>query len=308
MRALERVNPPGGRCRLRFFLYLVVALFGGMHLVAAAAAVRDARDIRTLLAAVKEPALGFAEAGADKAWTWRIQQDPLRAPADGGVESHVAGTAVALAALIGLPFARIRCAIPDDLLVGTLAAATGRAGGMRASWLKAVQAGGAAAPAPAIEAPPASGGEGHHGHHGHHGGKAHGPEYASLQQLMVGTALVYAFMAVRSLLPPAALAGEMAKSARVFAGVKEPRGRGFGELRMVFTSLLFAANMPQGKQWLARARMWQLILLQARARRARGAAAGVLTRSRRPPRVAPAARGRPLRAVEQPGVRAAGAR
>ena len=54
----------------------------------------------------------------------------------------------------------------------------------------------------------------------------------------------------------------MAKSARVFAGVREPRGRDFCELTSLFTAMLFQANIPRGKQWVARARLWQLILLQ----------------------------------------------
>ena len=80
--------------------------------------------------------------------------------------------------------------------------------------------------------------------------------------LMVSTALVYGFLSARNLVQPETLSAEMAKSARQLAGVRDARGRGFADLVELFEAMLYNANIPRGKQWLVRVRLWQLILLQ----------------------------------------------
>ena len=90
------------------------------------------------------------------------------------------------------------------------------------------------------------------------------PEAARQSAVMVSTALVFGFLAARNTLSAQQHATEMAKTARALAGVRDVRGRGFTQLTQLFTAMLFSANIPRGKKWLVRIRLWQLILLQAR--------------------------------------------
>ena len=112
---------------IRFLIMVVAIVFGGMLFGSALLSIRDKRDARLKLAAVQSKAMGFASAGG--LWTWRLSQEPL---------PGVSGSAVELAALLGLPFARLACSIPEAMLgVESLSAAVGRHGGMSAAALKA---------------------------------------------------------------------------------------------------------------------------------------------------------------------------
>ena len=152
---LTALSPLDIITKLRFFLYLVCAMFGAMHVAGAFAAVLDLRDRRGTLAVLQdERELGFVRYGPDGAWTWRLLQarsprfrangcqplpplraasaylarrpsrvqDPLLEPLPGEVESHVSGSLVAFASLVGLPYARVRSALPEDLLPGRIGA------------------------------------------------------------------------------------------------------------------------------------------------------------------------------------------
>lgn len=86
------------------------------------------------------------------------------------------------------------------------------------------------------------------------------PRIARVQ--MASTALVYGLMSIRNCVTPTELNEQLARSARFFDGVKDFVGRDFRRLHFMFVGLLFRCNIPMGKKWLARARLWRLILLQ----------------------------------------------
>ena len=87
-------------------------------------------------------------------------------------------------------------------------------------------------------------------------------EESTRGHLLAGTALVFADMAVKNTMRPAALAAEVAKSARFFRGVRDGAGHSFGELYYLFTGMLFPANLPQDSLWMPRSRLWRFVLLQ----------------------------------------------
>jgi hypothetical protein len=57
----------------------------------------------------------------DGAWLWRFTLEPLRSEVD-----TPRGSAVHLTSLLGIPFARLRAALPDELLSWDMGAAMGR--------------------------------------------------------------------------------------------------------------------------------------------------------------------------------------
>ena len=82
---------------------------------------------------------------------------------------------------------------------------------------------------------------------------------------MTGTALMFALASLRNFCAPEVLEQEVAKAARFFAGTTDEVGHSFRRLHFLFCGLLFPCNMPRDKRWLARCRLWRLILTQARA-------------------------------------------
>ncbi len=111
-------------------------LFAGMHLISWVLARFDARDFRRLSALAHSPELGctHVDASGVTLWTWRFVQDEL--VLNTKFAGRVSGSAVACAGFIGMPFARLACAIPDTMF-GTLPtnACIGRADGLCPSRL-----------------------------------------------------------------------------------------------------------------------------------------------------------------------------
>jgi hypothetical protein len=82
---------------------------------------RDGHDRKHLVQMTFSDKLGFATT-AGGLWTWRLRQNPL---------PGVSGPAVELAALFGIPFTRLACAVPEELLgVVSVSEAVGREVGM----------------------------------------------------------------------------------------------------------------------------------------------------------------------------------
>jgi hypothetical protein len=81
-----------------------------VNLGAAAGFALDARERRAFLARLQADDVGFRTGKDDSCWLWRFSLDLLQ----GDIDSPT-GTAVALTALLGLPFARLRTAIPDEV-------------------------------------------------------------------------------------------------------------------------------------------------------------------------------------------------
>ena len=82
---------------------------------------------------------------------------------------------------------------------------------------------------------------------------------APSQQAVASTALVYAVMATHGLLPERRLAKRVAASAEHFRDVE---GRGLTDWITLFTIMLSVGNMNSSKEWMARGRLWRLVLMQ----------------------------------------------
>ena len=121
---------------IRFLVMVVGCLFGGMLFGSALLSFRDGHDRKHLVQMTFSDKLGFATTTGGL-WTWRLHQNPL---------PGVSGPAVELAALLGIPFARLACAIPEEMLgVNAVGEAVGRVGGMsRVALSPAAAAAGAA--------------------------------------------------------------------------------------------------------------------------------------------------------------------
>lgn len=102
--------------RLRALLGVVLCLFGAMHLFAAAAFALDRRHDNAKRSGLFRAELGFRQ-HAGGAWTWSAPQGKV----DGAMGRN-AGPFTALARLVGVPPVRLRAAIPEELLPGSLRA------------------------------------------------------------------------------------------------------------------------------------------------------------------------------------------
>jgi hypothetical protein len=81
--------------------------------------------------------------------------------------------------------------------------------------------------------------------------------------VMAGTALVFAFMANAKTVPVTELSSRVAAAARHFAGVRAAGlAHDFGTLLGMFTVMLSPGNLSARGDWLDKARLWRLILLQ----------------------------------------------
>jgi hypothetical protein len=81
-----------------------------VNLGAAVGFLLDARERRAFVAHLQTEEVGFRFGKDDSCWLWRFSLAPLK----GDIDSPT-GTAVAITALLGLPFARLRTAIPDEV-------------------------------------------------------------------------------------------------------------------------------------------------------------------------------------------------
>ena len=89
----------------------------------------DRRERRLYLERLRQPHMGYRVA-EDGAWLWSFSVDPMRDIIDAPV-----GPAVEICELLGIPFARLRFALPDEMLSWDMSVALGRTYGMsRSGW------------------------------------------------------------------------------------------------------------------------------------------------------------------------------
>ena len=268
----------------------------------------DVGEKRRTLAALQSPECGF-QALPGGVWTWSCEQEPLteavQAPR---------GSAFALSAVIGLPFVRLRAALPEDYFAGTVGQALGRRAGLSARGLQDAHDENVAAMkqladafsccAPAAKPQkriPAFGGAKYDGSDP----EDNSPNYQAMPlrpkgvvgpillpksrrapspdempapprlrkpaaadarptpSRLVGTALALAFCANAKTLSVVELARRTAAASAFFSGITVPGTmHGFDDLLARFKVLLSPGNMSTRGDWLAKARLWRLILLQ----------------------------------------------
>jgi hypothetical protein len=115
--------------KLKLLFIVVIALFGGMNLGAAVGALMDQRERADVNARLRTAACGFRVL-EDGTQLWRFALHPLTeelAPPQ--------GPAVQLSLVLGMPFARLRAAMPDSMFSSDLSAALGRRHGFSAAGL-----------------------------------------------------------------------------------------------------------------------------------------------------------------------------
>ena len=123
------------RClqKLKLLFTVVVTLFGLLHIGAVTAWVMDSREKQHVADRLRDPACGYriTDSGVT---LWRFGLDPL--PDEIAAPS---GPAVMLAAVFGLPMARLRAAMPDELFTTDFAASLGRKHGFSASGMQSTR-------------------------------------------------------------------------------------------------------------------------------------------------------------------------
>lgn len=266
---LVAIKPTDVVTKIKFFFILVILLFAFMHIGGLFAFFLDRRDRQRIIDDIRDPEkCGFAE--IDDAWTWSLTQEKSDDPV-----MPVKGTVVSFCACVGIPFTRIRSAIPEDTLDTTAPThlMVGRYVGLSTQFHEGsdkdvlkerlhTMFGGGCIAANAV----APGGydieKGGYGQKQQQQQQAPGAAAADFQR-MASTALVMAFLFVRNVYPPEELTEMLQKCTILFGeGLRDPSGKNFRELHFLFVALLHQDNMPRDRDWFTRARLWRLILLQ----------------------------------------------
>jgi len=266
------LNPADIVSKLTMLFALVISLFGVMTLGAVFGMVSDGRERQRLIAKLQDDDAGFRETD-DGAWLWRFSLD------GGKDDGCPAGPAVRICAIIGVPFARIRVAIPDDMATWTSGAALG---GNNAALSVSELEGTLHSKSRRLtdfmrsgiddnESPPAftprsmsllTASSVHavddtpvtpfsHAIHAPH---------APLDEFL-GTALVLACLHAQLLMPLERVKALSAAARRHFAGVHTLAGRDWDFVKDTFTSA-FDGNLNQRERWLFTARLIKLVLCQ----------------------------------------------
>ena len=238
-----------------------------------------------LVARLKTREAGFSVAPGDPdCFLWRFQLEEL--------VDEIAppgGTAVVLSEIMGIPFARLRAALPDAWLTSAMASALGHKSCFSLSGMnnalplqkaltqrmrtKRVSSTGAA-PASAASSP----------------SRASNPGASRLEELvaasvadtscdavgkepplpkathleeMLGTALVLAYLQAACLMPVVQLAQHRSAAKRHFGSARFPNGRSFNVTCTDLVTLMSPGILDVRHKWLIRARLWKLILSQS---------------------------------------------
>ena len=267
------ISPKDIITKLRFFLCVICVLFGVMHIGAFIGAALDAAGKKRVLKALLSDAFAYEELPGG-VWTWSLYQQPV--VSDFGA---VAGPLVDLAGVIGLPFARLRCAVPEELLGGDVAHMVGRAAGLSVAACTADAAGHAAHQAEMF-----GGGGGIFA-----GCCSPGPRgvmpgtskqlaatddepdteaqkeavrvlAATESARVTSSALMFALIWTRMLLPREEIAERQAAAAEHFSRERTSAGS-FDALVARFKDLLAGGNLCVTEKWMDKARLWRIILL-----------------------------------------------
>ena len=126
---MMNLNPVALVTQLKILFIVVVSLFGSLHIGAIIAFVMDRREKAAVAERLSDPSCGFRIA-SDGTFLWRFSLDPLAKEV-----ASPTGPAVELSALLGIPFARLRAALPDEMCSTDFSAALGRRHGFSAAGM-----------------------------------------------------------------------------------------------------------------------------------------------------------------------------
>jgi hypothetical protein len=266
--------------KLRFLFIVVIILFATMHVGAFLGIIMDVSSKRDTIARIRTPAAGFEET-ANGTWTWGLYQAPLEKAVDAPQ-----GSAIELSAVLAFPFARLRVALPAEMLQGSVAQCLGLKSGLSAKGMQDC--------AEAMSAVHATLSKGFFSLFGDDGNKripelhlersADGDcgEFLSAMrhrlapiadeagshpspERMVGTALTLAHLANQRAMNIVELGERRAAASSYFRGVKIPGiDHDFEKLLGFFMLMLGddAGALTPRKSWLVTARLWRFVLLQ----------------------------------------------
>jgi len=196
----------------------------------------DRRERRQYMVRLQKPAMGYREAEGG-AWLWSFSVDPMHDIIDAPT-----GPAVEICELLGIPFARLRYALPDEMLSWDMSTALGRTYALsKSGWETAA--------ADLKEKLPSLFGSFRRSRSVRLSqmdpSKVVAAEQARQAMItmeeFVGTAVVLAFLQVAALMPVAQLAERGSAAARHFDGVRTAFGRDFATTRTDFITLLRCA-------------------------------------------------------------------
>ena len=267
---------PEDLVHIKQLLIIVCVLFTGMHALSWVLARLDANDFKRMdtlahapemgATCIKLPASDDGEAPFEL-WTWRFLQETLDDAGAGHASAHVHGSAVRFAALAGLPYARLACAVPACMFgLQPTAHCVGRVGGLhsagpgtprrsRGSSVRMLMTLDYEHDATADDVDDAHSATPTHG-------KA-APPKADLPTL-ASTALMHALMVSWCLISSDGVVEQQkAFLSYFFPDVRDvvTKGREFARLYTVFKEMLIAGTLRGAKTWLPKARMWRAILL-----------------------------------------------
>jgi len=247
---LVGLNPADIVTKLRVLFIVVCVLFGVMHLGIVVGLIQDARERRRLVALLSTASVGWRETPSG-AQLWRFSlsevEESLAPPS---------GPAVSLSLVMGVPFSRLRIAIPDDHISWSTGAALGRIAALSLAEVHAThdrnkrRKGGASSDLEASRSAVRRAAE------------AEVEATAASTDEFIGTALVLAFLHAEMLMPLRKLAFLQAAARKHFEDVRTPRGRDWSFVHKTFM-VAFDGNLNAGSNWLNSARLIRLVLCQS---------------------------------------------
>ncbi len=266
---------------------MVIVLFGVMNLGAFVGFREDMQSRAELLRKLQARETGFAEMTGG-VWTWTLTQLRPTKSVDAP-----RGTGPALARKIGIPFVRLRAAVPEELFPGAPGWAVGRASGLSSSALSAAMD--EHKDAFSSLRRPSTSGMDKAAAHRHFAGVADGDEPSSpdgmsrksamlwsldveegggteqageasaRHEQLAGTALMFAFMTIFKVVPVLEFGRRLSAARTYFSGVRAPGvDHDFDYLMTLFMGMLAEqqGTICARKHWMNRARVWRLAFLQ----------------------------------------------
>ena len=253
-------NPADIITKLKLLFIVVISLFAIMCVGAGTGFLMDMRERRAFVTQMQDPKVGFY-ASATGTWLWRFALSPLRGEID-----TPQGSATALADMLGIPTARLRAALPDELLSWDLAAALGRRRALsRAAMNETLDLHRELLPRLVSVPLPLRRFTKHMDVTAHDDDEDKLLLTSDAEVMMeefVGTALVLGFLQASSLLPVAELAQRISDAKAYFGDFVTPAGWDFAKTQTDFVTLLSPGVLNGTHKWLIRCRLWRLILSQ----------------------------------------------
>ena len=232
---------------------IIVILFAGMHVGSFMLSRLDNYRHERLEKRMYSDALGCQtlKHTGQELRVWRFTTDEVQPdPTDAGRITRISGTAVEFCELVGIPYARLACALPPDMLGGVLTnQCAGRAVGLRTDTRGSLDKSGRGSDAEQAKAEK---------------GPAVGGAQAVPDLCMVAsTALAHALLLSWCL----ANSDDVVYQQRLFISyleesrVPDLTGLRFAQLFEAFKEMLIGGNLRISSNWLMRARFWRVILL-----------------------------------------------